>query len=302
MTKRQACEIEPAYVDFEFLLPLHAYALTLLSDGAFVSTLLRRVKRHADFQRREGIVFKAVSTGVAQHFARLAIDHYFEFLRSYRDEVAGRSYHNVMRLLRVTQIAWFTSSSGRKASQFKARVEELELRARNLTTSKWCDLAIDEAAPLMEEMAEACRQSRDYARMRSSYSSALSDRIIHDRQVCAHLAAALVRMAPRDRSGLPLQYVSRVRAPQWASRIVISRDRGKCACCGKDIAMELLAKPHIDHIIPLASGGCNDLVNLQLLCERCILKKADNATGIRASVPCYQGSYFIGQGYDEFLP
>jgi 5-methylcytosine-specific restriction endonuclease McrA len=38
---------------------------------------------------------------------------------------------------------------------------------------------------------------------------------------------------------------------------------------------------HIDHIVPLAKGGKNELDNLQLLCGKCNLKKGAKDTGYR---------------------
>ena len=46
--------------------------------------------------------------------------------------------------------------------------------------------------------------------------------------------------------------------------------RGKCACCNVSIK----DKYHIDHVIPLAAGGSNDRLNLQLLCPTCNLSKS----------------------------
>ncbi len=41
----------------------------------------------------------------------------------------------------------------------------------------------------------------------------------------------------------------------------------KCRYCG---ARENL---HVDHVFPISKGGSNDLRNLQLLCQKCNLKK-----------------------------
>ena len=51
--------------------------------------------------------------------------------------------------------------------------------------------------------------------------------------------------------------------------------------------MELNADPHIDHIVPLARGGTNDLVNLQLLCAECNQKKYTNDIDVDSSIPEY---------------
>lgn len=54
---------------------------------------------------------------------------------------------------------------------------------------------------------------------------------------------------------------------------IFSMQRGLCAyynCCGNDIT---LYDKHIDHIIPISTGGSNDRRNIQLLCAGCNLSK-----------------------------
>lgn len=48
---------------------------------------------------------------------------------------------------------------------------------------------------------------------------------------------------------------------------VLARDENICKYCGSNEDLE------IDHIIPLAKGGTNDLDNLQILCRHCNRKK-----------------------------
>ena len=54
-----------------------------------------------------------------------------------------------------------------------------------------------------------------------------------------------------------------------------------------DIVQELREEAHIDHMFPIARGGCNDLVNLQLLCSKCNLTKRDEDAEAMNSVPRY---------------
>lgn len=73
--------------------------------------------------------------------------------------------------------------------------------------------------------------------------------------------------------------------PAWAKKAVYFRDQGRCVLCLKDLSGLLSTDRvvHYDHIVPLNSWGVNDPCNLQLLCEKCNLKKSSNkaTTGIR---------------------
>ena len=47
--------------------------------------------------------------------------------------------------------------------------------------------------------------------------------------------------------------------------------RGMCVVCRGDLGK----KYHVDHIVPLVAGGCNDKHNIQLLCPDCNCRKRD---------------------------
>ena len=47
---------------------------------------------------------------------------------------------------------------------------------------------------------------------------------------------------------------------------VYTRDAGACQICGRQLQFEEMT---IDHIIPLASGGTNQISNFQCLCNFC---------------------------------
>jgi 5-methylcytosine-specific restriction enzyme A len=59
----------------------------------------------------------------------------------------------------------------------------------------------------------------------------------------------------------------RISFPKEVREYVFQRDNHQCLSCGKT------TKLSIDHIIPLATGGSNDLSNLQTLCSSCNSKK-----------------------------
>lgn len=62
------------------------------------------------------------------------------------------------------------------------------------------------------------------------------------------------------------QFVSKSR--EYFSQLVI-RDGGYCAKCGRTERLT------VDHIVPLAKGGENDLDNMQILCKSCNSRKRD---------------------------
>lgn len=58
------------------------------------------------------------------------------------------------------------------------------------------------------------------------------------------------------------------RLSQGLSVKLFELQRGKCACCNRK-----LVEFHLDHIYPLASGGENKDLNIQLLCPPCNISK-----------------------------
>jgi HNH endonuclease len=57
--------------------------------------------------------------------------------------------------------------------------------------------------------------------------------------------------------------------PEDVKLLVWARDGGSCVRCGAK------ADLHFDHVIPLAKGGGNTAANIQILCQRCNLRKSD---------------------------
>lgn len=62
----------------------------------------------------------------------------------------------------------------------------------------------------------------------------------------------------------------RINIPQTVRQYVFQRDKYQCQSCGKTAKETEL---NIDHIIALATGGSNDISNLQTLCRRCNQQK-----------------------------
>jgi 5-methylcytosine-specific restriction enzyme A len=62
----------------------------------------------------------------------------------------------------------------------------------------------------------------------------------------------------------------RIPIPTEVRKYVYIRDNYRCQSCGKP---ENCTQLSIDHIIPLALGGSNDISNLQTLCLSCNRRK-----------------------------
>ncbi|MEB3343101.1 HNH endonuclease [Okeania sp.] len=62
----------------------------------------------------------------------------------------------------------------------------------------------------------------------------------------------------------------RIKIPLAVRKYVFERDNHNCQSCGKNSTETELT---IDHIIPLARSGTNDMSNLQTLCFKCNQKK-----------------------------
>lgn len=62
----------------------------------------------------------------------------------------------------------------------------------------------------------------------------------------------------------------RIPIPLEVRKYVFSRDKYQCQSCGKT---NLETNLTVDHIIPLALGGQNDISNLQTLCFTCNQQK-----------------------------
>ena len=54
---------------------------------------------------------------------------------------------------------------------------------------------------------------------------------------------------------------------------VLKRDCFKCVLCGASPATSVTCNLHVDHVVPLAQGGGNEITNLRTLCDSCNLGK-----------------------------
>lgn len=62
----------------------------------------------------------------------------------------------------------------------------------------------------------------------------------------------------------------RINFPKEVRELIYDTAKGKCALCGRKITYD---KMTLDHIVPLAMNGADDVSNLQCTCEACNLFK-----------------------------
>lgn len=106
--------------------------------------------------------------------------------------------------------------------------------------------------------AVAAQKAEYYKRHRAKFRAIASEWVKNNKD--AIRAYRHVRRAQIGADRLSKDIVARLMVLQ----------KGKCPCCRADIST---GKNHIDHIIPLASGGRNIDENVQLLCVTCNTKK-----------------------------
>lgn len=274
-----------------FALKLHAYGLMRLQDPNWTGLdLFDFLKRYARKRATPYFFHDFVERGLVFHLGLMIYDefvnwdHRFDvqdcedlvwYLETLADFlIAGEVSPNDKWIRRTKTVTKFVDSFYAESEEraYYKRIDKTRYTLRriyNEITSIYSD-KIQELAPV--------------------YAANYSDRVLHDRQLCAFIAQLLLAIGfngKDDLEGHPQQWIKRKSIPAWIKKTIYSRDRGKCSICNTDILFELSENDHIDHIIPLARGGCNDLVNLQLLCQKCNLKKSDALLDITSSIPPY---------------
>ena len=289
-----------ATLHFPFTLRLYQHALLCLVDHNFTGLdLFYRIKDC--WKRRDephDLLLRPLVPGLSSKIGEWCFDIFFDFEGF--SESTNKPYFESMDaedffwffedVVEASRLSGFFESSEDLLGSMKAEIDKIDSLYDSMDDTKyWGRIKGRGRKKLLQLFKEFCSLSEPLSQMRSLYVPGIADRILHDRELCSFIAQMVMDIGfdGETPEGLRTQWVDRERWPTTVKSILNTRDRGKCATCGIDIVNELLAKAHIDHIFPITRGGCNDLVNLQLLCEKCNLMKSTKAKPVRSSIPPY---------------
>lgn len=274
-------------------LRLHSHCLRLIHDPEWSGLpLYEHLERFAHGRESKQLFFKTVQDGVLFEIVQLAHSHYFDFVRIEQelsveealwfadDLCALLKFHKITDRVFTGGVTKLANASNRAFERqdddhdhYTRWLERQGVRIYDYLQAKLCD-GLDWPAPLAH-----------------AYATATAERILHDRSLCGYISFRIHAIGidggldADDES--PKQWVERVPIPSWAKKMLLARERGCCAVCAKQLSLELLDDPHVDHILPLKLGGTNDICNLQVLCSVCNLAKGARRLEARSSVPAY---------------
>jgi hypothetical protein len=278
-----------------FFIRLYGFTIAQLTELDFMDVCIIPHIENVMNSSTNGIVRKTVRNGVAFIIAEKAFDYFFDYIT---DEFNKYSLHNI-EVINDIWYAWECSGywaeyncdlfgkSDAKAEKFAYFLHKFD---NTENVDEKVDMEVTEGMKYLCLIVSLAEQNKNlYKKVRSLYASEIGDRLIHDRQISAFIAGEMLKLAPEIdvENNRIIQFIKRAEWPSFVKEVLIARDRGKCALCGIDISLVLLATAHIDHIYPLSRGGCNDLVNLQLSCSKCNLEKGSSQREARTSVPEY---------------
>jgi hypothetical protein len=284
---------------FPFTLRLYGQVLTCLRDNNFAGLdLFYRIKDC--WKRRDtpnDLLLRPLERGLSVKIGEWCFDSMLDVDCPYSSK--QKPYYQYLGkedflwlLEDVVEAARLTGFFGGEPllNVIATRVNEIDALLVSDEAAYWDQVERAGRRELTKMFLQLCRNQRaPLLQMGQLYAYEIGDRILHDRELCHFIAQTVmdIGFGGETDEGMRSQWVERERWPSRIKEILRARDRGKCAACGLDIVQELKEEGHIDHMFPLARGGCNDLVNLQLLCSPCNRRKLDRADTPTTSVPRY---------------
>ena len=271
-------------------LKLFGYGIKCLHDPNWTGMVLYdHIKQHVRGRIEPvDLLRKPLEKGVSFHLGYWFFDEYFSHshIEYLHGEYAVWFVEDFYELLKFHEI-----SPSTVLSRLVALIKYVGDLSENDEEEYYYFLNSDEGNKKLQQAYSQVFSlyEKNITSLREAYAAEFADRMLHDRQLCFYVSKLILEIGfdgCDDETG-SIQWVKREYWPERVKSTLRARDRGKCTNCGTDLISELEAPVHIDHMIPLAKGGCNDIVNLQILCSPCNLRKSANEQEVKSSVPAY---------------
>lgn len=271
-------------------LKLFGYGIKCLHDPNWTGMVLYdHIKKHIRGRIEPiDLLRKPLERGLSYYLGEWFWDEYFSelYLEYLHGEYAVWFLEDFFQMLTYHQ---FESSSS--LDQIESLINKIDKMYEENEEEYWDYLDCEEANDEIEHVFKnaIAFYETTIQELKVNYAEDFADRMLHDRQLCFYVSQLVLQIGfdgDNDDTG-PKQWVDREYWPERVKSILKARDRGKCTICGLDLTMELEAPLHIDHMIPITKGGCNDITNLQILCDSCNLSKSNSSHEIKSSVPNY---------------
>lgn len=273
-----------------FALKLHAFGLSRLQDAEWCGTeLYERAKRHYRGRAEPKWLFqKILPNGFLFYLGQWLFEEYWNFEIQLPTMNLEKSIEYVEDYLQMRTLGGLTDESAVTSKLSDAVESANSLYDENKNEFHNAEKKIRRQLRLAL-VRNSDRLSSSHSQLAPKYAANYADRVFHDRELCGYIAQLILEIGidgtTEDEN--PRQWCNRTKFPTWAKSAVDARDRGKCSKCKKDLVAELQGTGHVDHIVPLSRGGCNDLVNLQLFCSSCNSKKRAGRWPSCSSIPPY---------------
>jgi len=273
-------------------LKIHAYAINQLHDPNWTGMELYDELKQWWRGRREpkDLFHKIQKKGVLFQLGQIVFDEYHGY-ESHLEDLDGEyklwfleDHVHFMRF-------HYPQRKNQALTSIESEISRIDALYTSNETSYWETLESEEFHNWFgrEYMDLGAMTGRNALQTREAYAFDFANRAFADLPLCTHICHKVreIGISSQIDDEPFVAWVKRTNIPAWAERAVVTRDNGLCVSCKKDLLREFTAPRQIDHIIPLKQSGINDLVNLQLMCDKCNLRKQANELDPFTSIPDY---------------
>jgi hypothetical protein len=243
---------------FPFTLRLYGYVLTCLRDHNFTGLdLFYRIKDcWKERDTPTDLLLRPLERGLSVKIGEWCFQSMFD-----ADGQGAQKPKPYYKDIGKEDFLWFLEDVVEAASlsgffegealldAITTRINEIDALFVSNEEAYWDQVEQAGRRELTKMFLQLCQNRRaSLVRMGNFYGYEISDRILHDRELCHFIARTVMEIGfdGETAEGMQSQWVERERWPARVKEILRARDRGKCATCGVDIVQELREEGHID--------------------------------------------------------